>query len=86
MEKTAPEAYIIRRPFGETVFKLDLSVFKPSTETTFSKLDAIGQIEFRYCRSSKEIVPEANTEDSSDHVMRKIMREEPETEPGCKDE
>jgi len=43
MEKTAPELYIARTLFGETDFKLDLSIFNPSTGITFSKLDAIGR-------------------------------------------
>ena len=46
MENTAPEAYIARARFGETDFKLDLSIFNPSTGTTFSKLDAIGRLIF----------------------------------------
>jgi len=43
IEKTAPELYIARTLFGETDFKLDLSIFNPSTRITFSKLDAIGR-------------------------------------------
>jgi hypothetical protein len=46
MENRAPEAYIARARFGETDFKLDLSTFNPSTGTTFSKLDAIGRLNF----------------------------------------
>jgi hypothetical protein len=46
MENRAPEAYIARAPFGETDFKLDLSIFNPSTGTTLSKLDAIGRLSF----------------------------------------
>jgi hypothetical protein len=44
MEKMAPEAYIARTPFREIEFKLDLSIFNPSTGTTLSKLDAIGKL------------------------------------------
>jgi len=46
MEKMAPEAYIARTPFGEIEFKLDLSIFNPSTGTVFSKLDAKGRLSF----------------------------------------
>ena len=46
MENSAPEAYIARARFGETDFKLDLSTFNPNTGTTFSKLDAIGRLNF----------------------------------------
>jgi hypothetical protein len=46
MEDTAPEAYIARTPFGETEFKLDLSIFNPSTGTSLSRLDAIGTLIF----------------------------------------
>ncbi len=46
IENRAPEAYIARARFGETDFKLDLSIFNPSTGTTFSKLDAIGRLIF----------------------------------------
>lgn len=46
MENRAPEAYIARAPFGETDFKLDLSIFNPSTGTILSKLDAIGRLSF----------------------------------------
>jgi len=42
----APEAYIARALFGETDFKLDLSIFRPSTGTVFSKLDANGRLSF----------------------------------------
>jgi len=40
----APEAYIARALFGEADFKLDLSIFNPSTGTTLSRLDAIGRL------------------------------------------
>ena len=43
MEDMAPEAYIARALFGETDFKLYLSIFNPSTGITFSKLDAMGR-------------------------------------------
>jgi len=46
MEITAPEAYIERAPFGETDFKLDLSIFNPSTGTILSRLDATGKLSF----------------------------------------
>ena len=46
MENSAPEAYIARARFAETDFKLDLSTFNPNTGTTFSKLDAIGRLNF----------------------------------------
>jgi len=46
MENTAPETYIARAPFGETEFKLDLSIFNPSTGTSLSRLDAIGRLSF----------------------------------------
>jgi len=46
IEDTAPEAYITRKPFGEIDFKLDLSIFNPSTGTTFSKLETIGRFSF----------------------------------------
>ncbi len=42
MEEMAPESYIARTLFGETDFKLYLSIFNPSTGITFSKVDAIG--------------------------------------------
>ncbi len=44
MEDMAPEAYIARALFGEADFKLDLSIFNPSTGTILSKLDAIGRL------------------------------------------
>jgi len=44
MEDMAPEAYIARALFGEADFKLDLSIFNPSTGTTLSRLDAIGRL------------------------------------------
>ena len=46
MEDMAPEAYIARALFGETDFKLDLSIFNPSTGTILSKLDAMGRLSF----------------------------------------
>jgi hypothetical protein len=46
MENTAPEAYIARTLFGEMEFKLDLSIFNPSTGTALSRLDAIGRLIF----------------------------------------
>jgi len=46
MENTVPEEYIARARFAETDFKLDLSIFNPRTGTTFSKLDAIGRLNF----------------------------------------
>ena len=46
MEITAPEAYIERAPFGETDFKLDLSIFNPSTGTILSRLDTTGKLSF----------------------------------------
>ena len=45
MEEMAPEVYIARTLFGETDFKLDLSICSPNTGTTLSKLDTIG----RFC-------------------------------------
>ena len=44
------------------------------------------QIQFSNRGSSQEIVAEVNTDNSSDNSVGKIMREEPETEPGDKDE
>jgi len=46
MENKAPEAYIACTLFGEIDSKLDLSIFNPSTGTTFSRLDAIGRSSF----------------------------------------
>ena len=46
IEDTAPEAYIARTLFGEMEFKLDLSIFNPSTGTGLSRLDAIGRLIF----------------------------------------
>jgi hypothetical protein len=46
IEDTAPEAYIARTLFGEMEFKLDLSIFNPSTGTALSILDAIGRLIF----------------------------------------
>ncbi len=46
MENRAPEAYIARARFAETDFKLDLSIFNPSTGTTLNKLDTIGRLSF----------------------------------------
>jgi hypothetical protein len=42
------------------------------------------QTEFGYHGSSQKIVAETNTDNSSDNVVCKIMREEPETEPSNK--
>ena len=41
-----PEAYIARALFGEADFKLDLSIFNPSTGNILNKLDTIGRLSF----------------------------------------
>jgi len=46
IEDKAPEAYIAPTLFGEMEFKLDLSIFNPSTGTALSRLDAIGRLIF----------------------------------------
>ena len=44
IEDVAPEAYIARTLFGEMEFKLDLSIFNPSTGNILDKLDTIGRL------------------------------------------
>ncbi len=46
MEEMTPEAYIARALFGEADFKLDLSIFNPSTGNILNKLDTIGRLSF----------------------------------------
>ncbi len=44
IEDVAPEAYIAPTLFGEMEFKLDLSIFNPSTGNILNKLDTIGRL------------------------------------------
>ena len=46
MEEITPEAYIVRALIREADFKLELSIFNPSTGNILNKLDTIGRLSF----------------------------------------
>ena len=86
MEDTAPEAYIVRTLFGENRIQTRLVDLKPQHWHQSKQIGRDWQIQFCYRRPPQEIVAETNADNSSDNVVGKIVREEPETNPSDEDE